>query len=173
MSPVHARFVERIMQSSAHVLFTVRAKTEWDVTKGADGKATPERVGLAPVQRDGLEYEPDLFFDMTPDHRLIITKGRTIDWPALETGSVFQRPGDEFADLVIGWIQDGEPPVDELAIQVDQAVVASVDRETYEAARDRLKRWMRARGISEQRGVDALDKHKAMVMAAHKNGAAA
>jgi hypothetical protein len=172
MSPIHTRFVERVMQSSAHVLFTVRAKMEWTVDRNTEGKLEPRRVGLAPVQRDGLEYEPDLFFDMTPDHTLWITKSRVLDWPGIETGAKFHRPDLEFADLVIGWLQDGDPPVDALAAHIDEAVAASVDRPSYEAARKRLIHWMTTRALPKFKSDAALDTLLCRVRAAVTGAAA-
>lgn len=156
MSGVQTRFVERIMQSSAHILFTARAKTEWATDRVGEGKLEGRRVGLAPVQKEGLEYEPDLFFDMTSDHRLILSKSRVYDWPGLETGATFVRPGNEFADLVIAWAQDGVPRVDELADALAAAVAASVDRPSYDDARKGLTAWMVERGIPKTKADTTL-----------------
>jgi hypothetical protein len=40
------------------------------------GKTVPRKVGLAPVMRDGIEYEFDVFGDMDQEHTLVITKTR-------------------------------------------------------------------------------------------------
>jgi hypothetical protein len=43
-----------------HILASMRAKTEWVLDRDDQtGKSTPRKVGLAPVMRDGIEYEFD------------------------------------------------------------------------------------------------------------------
>ena len=65
------------------------------------------KVGLSPVQREGVDYEPDLFFDMTvPNNDLIVSKSRC---DRLVPGEVFKKPGNDLADVIIEWIQDAEP----------------------------------------------------------------
>ncbi|MFT3768013.1 MAG: AAA family ATPase [Minicystis sp.] len=103
MTPVHNRLIQRILGSSAHVIFTLRAKTDWVIQENERGKREPQKVGLAPVQREGVDYEPDLFFDMTvPDNALIVSKSRC---DRLTPGEVVKRPGAEFADVIIEWIR--------------------------------------------------------------------
>ena len=66
-----------ILGSSAHIIFTLRAKVDWVVQENERGKKEPVKVGLAPVQREGVDYEADLFFTMTaPDNLLIVEKSR-------------------------------------------------------------------------------------------------
>jgi hypothetical protein len=55
----------------------MRAKTEWVQEKDTSGKTTIRKVGMAPIQRDGLEYEFDVMFDHDQDsHRAMCTKTR-------------------------------------------------------------------------------------------------
>jgi len=95
-----------------------------------------------------------------------------LDWPSIETGTTFHRPDVDFADQVIGWLEDGDPPVDVLAIRIDEAVAASVDRPAYEGARKRLIQWMTARAIPKFRGEAALDVLQNRVRAAVAGAAA-
>src|SRR5580704_18229626 len=91
MTPVHNRLIQRILGSSAHIIFTLRAKVDWVVQENAAGKKEPVKVGLAPIQRDGIDYEPDLFFDMTaPDNTLIVSKSRS---DRIAPGEIVKRPG--------------------------------------------------------------------------------
>lgn len=56
-TPQHNALVDAILTYPGHVIVTMRAKTEYVVEKDDRGKHVPRKVGLAPVQRDGLEYE--------------------------------------------------------------------------------------------------------------------
>jgi hypothetical protein len=77
ITPEHNKFVDAMLATPYHLIATMRAKTEWVQEKDASGKTTIRKVGMAPVQRDGLEYEFDVMFDLDQDsHRAICTKTR-------------------------------------------------------------------------------------------------
>jgi hypothetical protein len=79
----------------------MRSKTEWIIDRDErTGKTTPRKVGLAPVMRDGIEYEFDVCGDMDQENTLVITKSRC---PKL-AGGVFPKPGKELADLLKEWL---------------------------------------------------------------------
>lgn len=74
VTPMHNQLVDTMLQSSCHLIITLRAKTEYLVDEG--GKKI-QKVGLAPIQRDGLEYEFTVFGDIATSHCITITKDRT------------------------------------------------------------------------------------------------
>lgn len=104
-TPEHNRLVEAMLACPLHLIVTMRSKTEYVLEQNDKGKMTPKKVGLAPVQRDGLEYEFDIVGEMNMENELIISKTRI---PKLK-GGVYAEPGKEFADLLDGWLKDGAP----------------------------------------------------------------
>jgi hypothetical protein len=66
----------------------------------------PRKIGLAPIQRDGLEYEFDVFADLDQDNTLIVQKTRC---PAL-AGGVFPKAGKEVANILTAWLQGAPTP---------------------------------------------------------------
>ncbi|MBQ9113881.1 MAG: AAA family ATPase [Clostridia bacterium] len=76
ITPEHNKLVDAILQCNMDVIVTTRAKAEYVITED-NGKKTIKKVGLAPVFRDGLEYELTTFFDMTQDHIVTASKDRT------------------------------------------------------------------------------------------------
>ena len=99
--------IDKIIRAPLHILASMRAKTEWILDRDErTGKTVPRKVGLAPVMRDGIEYEFDVCGDMDQENTLIITKTRC---PKLAAG-VFPKPGRELADLLKEWL--GGAPVD-------------------------------------------------------------
>ena len=74
VTPLHNRLVDTMLQSSCHIIATLRTKTEYVIDE--NGKKI-RKVGLAPIQRDGLEYEFTIFGDLSPNHLLTISKDRT------------------------------------------------------------------------------------------------
>lgn len=77
LTPEHRRFMERIVQSPLHVIATMRAKQEYVIETNERGKQTPRKVGMAPVQREGAEYEFSVVFDLQADHHATVSKDRT------------------------------------------------------------------------------------------------
>lgn len=103
-TPLHNKFVDSILAAPLHVIATMRSKTEWVVEKDErTGKSTPRKVGLAPVQRDGVEYEFDVIGDMTPEHRLVISKSRI---PGI-ADEVLDKPGKGLGEKLRAWLEDG------------------------------------------------------------------
>jgi hypothetical protein len=86
----------------------MRSKTEWVMeeytAKDGRNKSAPKKIGMAPVQASGIEYEFDVAGEMDYNHILTISKSRC---PAL-TDRTFLNPGKEVADILTEWIK---PPV--------------------------------------------------------------
>ena len=57
VTPQHNRLVDRILQCNMHIAATLRTKTEYVIEDNAQGKKAPRKVGMAPVFREGFEYE--------------------------------------------------------------------------------------------------------------------
>ena len=112
VTPLHNELVDRIIGAPMHVLVSLRAKTEWVLERDEKtGKTAPRKVGLAPVMRDGIEYEFDVCGEMDQENTLIITKSRC---PKL-TGGVCGKPGREVAEILKEWLNGPPPPVREKA----------------------------------------------------------
>jgi len=101
VTPLHNALIDKIISAPLHILASMRAKTEWIIDRDErTGKTTPRKVGLAPVMRDGIEYEFDVCGDMDQENTLVITKSRC---PKL-AGGVFPKPGKELAGLLKDWL---------------------------------------------------------------------
>ena len=77
ISPMHNRLVESILSSQCHVIATLRAKMEHVQEKNDKGKTIIRKVGMSPIQRDGMEYEFTTFIDIDQDHQCTSSKDRT------------------------------------------------------------------------------------------------
>ena len=111
VTPIHNALIDKIISAPIHILTSMRAKTEWVLERDdRSGKTVPRKVGLAPVMRDGIEYEFDICGDLDQENTLLITKTRC---PKLASG-IFPKPGKELADVLKEWLrtipsQDPEP----------------------------------------------------------------
>jgi hypothetical protein len=105
VTPHHNALVDAFVRCKAHLIVTMRAKTDYVVEKNKEGKNTVRKVGLAPIQREGLEYEFDIVGDMDLDNNFIVTKTRFKDL----NGAVINKPGKELALSIKKWLSDGAP----------------------------------------------------------------
>lgn len=105
VTPIQNQLVEAMLGCKCHLIATIRVKTEYVMEKDDKGKTVPRKVGLAPVQRNDLEYEFDIVGDMNLENNLIISKSRC---PAL-SGQVIAHPGEQVAIALQEWLSDGVP----------------------------------------------------------------
>ena len=108
VTPLHNAMVDAMIGARLHLIVTMRSKVEWVVEKDERGKSVPRKIGLQPVQRDGLEYEFDVVADMDLDNNFIVSKTRC---PALR-GKVINLPNEEPAKTLRAWLSDGVPVVE-------------------------------------------------------------
>jgi len=76
VTPRHNSFVQRILQSSSHIIATIRSKQDY-VLSDKNGKMVPEKIGLKGVTREGMDYEFTLVFELDLKHQATATKDRT------------------------------------------------------------------------------------------------
>lgn len=160
ITPEHNKLVDQILQSPCHIIVTMRVKTEYvmeEQTRNGRTVTVPKKVGLSPIQRDGLEFEMSVVMDIDELHFARATKDRTDlfngwrDQITAKTGEMLRK-----------WLDDGEeapempPPPnsdDELVARIAAALAKATDHATFlkisehhEAVRlkDRLRDDIRA-----------------------------
>lgn len=104
VTPIHQRMVDTLVAVNAHVIVTMRSKQDYILVE-KNGKQVPQKVGMAPVQRDGFEYEFDVMLDMDIENVGRVMKTRC---PAL-TGAAFAKPGDDLAGILREWLTGAAP----------------------------------------------------------------
>lgn len=109
VTPEHQKFVDAVIRANLHVIATMRSKTEW-VVEEVNGRKIPRKVGLAPVQRDGIEYEFDIVGELDPDNNLVVTKTRM----SALSGAVFPKPDRALGEAIKEWLS-GAPDTRERA----------------------------------------------------------
>lgn len=111
VTPMHNALVDAMLQSTCHIIATMRSKTAYDMQKDEKGNLKPVKIGLAPVQREGMEYEFTLVMDIENEkHVASPSKDRT----RLFDGSYFV-PTAETGQALREWLESGseapaEPP---------------------------------------------------------------
>lgn len=77
VTPRHDKFIGAILASNAHIVATMRSKTEYIMSQGEGSKSKVEKKGMAPIQRDQVDYEFTTVFDLNQNHYANTTKDRT------------------------------------------------------------------------------------------------
>lgn len=127
VTPIYKKLVEGIVSCGCHVIATMRAKTDYVMEEYTDSagrkKTRPKKVGLAPVFRQGGEYEFDLIGTIDLEHELIVEKSR-INFLA---DAVIKKPDSSLGEKLRDWLNEGEVEVpiepaalpDEYVIETD------------------------------------------------------
>lgn len=91
ITPEYNLLVDTILQSKMHIIVTMRSKTEYSIEGGKVHK-----LGMAPVVREGFEYELSLVLDVGQNHQATVSKDRTslfdgkVFVPSLDTGKTIK-----------------------------------------------------------------------------------
>jgi len=102
VTPRHEAFVNKILQSNAHFICTIRSKTDY-VLSEKNGKQVPEKVGLKAHQRDNLEYEFTCVLELDMKHLAKASKDRT----GLFMGKPEFVPTVETGRVIADWCSQG------------------------------------------------------------------
>jgi len=103
VTPMHNRLVDAMLHANLHIIVTMRAKTAYEVQQDGQGCVKPVKIGLAPIQRDGLEYEFTVVLDLAIDgHVASVSKDRT----GLLDGQFF-TPTPDTGRVLRDWLESG------------------------------------------------------------------
>lgn len=103
ITPEHNALVDAMLSSPCHIIATMRAKQEYVLETNDKGKQQPKKVGMAPVQREGMEYEFTVMLDVDMNHIASASKDRT----SLFDGQFFKISQDTGAQL-LQWLETGK-----------------------------------------------------------------
>ena len=101
-TPKQRQLVRAILDCPFHLIGTMRSKTLWTAEE-INGKKKPVKIGLAPEQGKGIEYEFDMLMEIDFEHRATIGKDRTGKYQ----DKVILKPGEELGKDLIAWLNSG------------------------------------------------------------------
>jgi hypothetical protein len=74
VKPFMQQFVKSLTENDVHILVSMRTKQDYQVEKSDTGKLEIKKMGLKPIQKDDLEYEFMIVFQLDQDHNARATK---------------------------------------------------------------------------------------------------
>ena len=162
--------VNALLQSDVHLIACLRSKTEYVVEKNEKGKSVPKKIGLAPIMRDGVEYEFTTVFHLDPAHQAMADKDRT----GLFTGEIFQITEQTGRDIA-RWLGVGVEP--ENGLQSEFEALGAQLYDDWEAKKTEFCRYISGgrhedeSRLSDEEYRKLIDgmKHKKQVLAGSLN----
>lgn len=106
VTPKQTKLVDSIVAYDGHIIATMRSKMAYEIAE-RDGKKVPMKIGLAPIQRDGMEYEFDVHIELTVDGSMHVSKTRC---PELRDGVGRYEDLPKWATILKAWADGGAKP---------------------------------------------------------------
>ena len=108
VNPLQQELLDTLLDIRMHVFVTLRTKVAYAQEQKFDPttnrvKTQNVRVGLQPIQRDGIEFEFELLAEMDHTNTLRFTKSLCSKLQHQE----FPLPGKELARLIKEWLDEG------------------------------------------------------------------
>jgi hypothetical protein len=128
ITPEHNALVDAMLSSPCHIIATMRAKQEYVLETNAKGKQEPKKVGMAPVQREGMEYEFTVMLDVDMHHIASASKDRT----SLFDGQFIKITPDT-GKMLLDWLDMGVAPEAFEPSVFEDNQLAMMDAESMEA----------------------------------------
>jgi len=101
VTPRHQKFIDTILGCNMHVVATVRSKVDYSFDPTTK-KVTKQ--GMAPQQRDGMDFEMTLVFALNQAHMATATKDRTNIFDGNQEHVIVPDTGKKILD----WLNSGE-----------------------------------------------------------------
>lgn len=101
---IQNNLVNAILSAPCHTIITLRTKMAYAMEENERGKMVPVKLGLAPVQRENVEYEFDIVLNISANHQATVSKDTTFldGW----TGIITPELGTQIRD----WLDNGIEP---------------------------------------------------------------
>lgn len=109
ITPKHNELVDAMLNANMNVIATMRSKQEWLADKDGDGRTQIKKYGMAPIQREGMEYEFTLTFDLNMDHKAAVSKTR-IDFMDKKVMVLSEKDGKDIMDWMNSGLNEDEEP---------------------------------------------------------------
>lgn len=115
VTPLQDKLMDTILKYPGHVICTMRRKTSYEQSRDDNGKLSITKTGMASIQREGVDYEFDIFATMDGQNNMTIEKSRC---PEL-SGEIFAHPGEEVSSIIKRWLDgesQGSPKLEEASV---------------------------------------------------------
>lgn len=115
-TPKQMSLINALLDFPGHIIATMRVETNWTTVTNDKGKVVPVRVGEAPKQGKGIEYEFDMLMQISPEHDALVLKDRTGKYQ----DEVIALPDEKFGEELSNWLKEGKAKVIDQPIKIQE-----------------------------------------------------
>jgi hypothetical protein len=105
ISKEHEVFKALLVNCKTHMICTMRSKQDYVIEQNEKGRSAPRKIGLAPIQREGMEYEFTTVLDVAMDHQAQASKDRT----GLFGDNTAFKVTKETGEKLMTWLSSAKP----------------------------------------------------------------
>lgn len=128
ITKMHEKFKAKLISAPIHIICTIRSKQGYVLTE-KDGKQVPQKVGLDLIQREGIEYEFAIVFDISMTHEVDVSKDRTSLF-----ANRFFKLSKSIGEEIKAWLESAKPLEPKPIVNHADAVVAKHNQEIKKSA---------------------------------------
>lgn len=130
VTPRHQAFIDKILQSTCHVITTARRKMDYSLDVGSNGKSKVVKHGTKEVTREGFEYELTVNFELLNDQHLAkASKDRTNLFSSSHEFVITSKTGER----LLKWCNAKPVTTQEVLDKINGALSVSDLSEIYRA----------------------------------------
>jgi hypothetical protein len=104
VTPRHQAFIDKVLQSTCHIITTTRRKTDYSMDIGSNGRTKVIKHGTKEITREGYEYELTVNFEIINENHLCkVSKDRTNLFNGKPEFIITEKTGSE----LMAWCNQG------------------------------------------------------------------
>lgn len=133
ITPLYNQMVATILNAKLHLICTMRAKTQYDMVT-ENGVTRVVKQGLAPMQRDELDFEFLAVFMLDQQHKAMASKDRTSLFANRGIFDIGKQTGIEIKN----WLESGAEVPEEEYKEVTPEQLAKVEPALKDLKKEKL-----------------------------------
>lgn len=136
--PDHNKLITKILNSTSHIIATVRSKCEYVITE-KDGRKIVEKFSTKPFFKEGYEFDFTMVFDLDTDNQAVCSKNRTQLFAQKIPFKIEPQTGQKIREWC-NWVQGNiEPVMDPIEAKIKAAVTLEDLYQLYRSIEDKNK----------------------------------
>lgn len=147
--------INGVLNAKLHIIATMRSKQEYALEANHQGKMTPKKLGMAPVQRDGVEYEFAVVLDVGMSHEAGVGMSGK-DRTGLFEGQPPKQLTEEDGKRIMAWLTGAAPPSQAQPSKTSPPQSVQHEADSLQAAADEWRQ--KINGLADPTDFDAAAK---------------
>lgn len=136
--PNHNKLITKILNSTSHIIATVRSKCEYVITE-KDGRKIVEKFSTKPFFKEGYEFDFTMVFDLDTDNQAVCSKDRTQLFAQKIPFKIEPQTGQKIREWCNGGQGNIEPVMDPIEAKIKAAVSLEELTQLYRRVEDKNK----------------------------------